>query len=144
MPTPTTTTGTIIGEIRTAISSALPRKFAFVRPIAASVPSTVATTVADGATIKLFFAAMRHSADPIRFSYQRSDQPGIGYTRNVLDENDSGTIASTGKIRYSNVSTARPRSAKYHTRSTIDMCGANRGLESFITWLRPGSAETQL
>ncbi|MDR8841345.1 hypothetical protein FEP81_05694 [Burkholderia multivorans] len=132
MPTPTTTTGTIIGESSTAISSPLPRNSAFVSPIAASVPSTVATSVADGATMKLFFAAMRHSSDAIRFSYQRVENPGIGYTRNVLDENDSGTIASTGRIRYSSVSTTSTRNATNHARSTSDMCGANSGLASFM------------
>lgn len=73
MPTPTTTTGTIIGETRIAISSALPRNSALFRPMAASVPNTVATSVAAGATMKLFLAAMRHSSELTRFWYQRSE-----------------------------------------------------------------------
>ena len=44
----------------------------------AKVPSTVAITVAAGATMKLFFAARPHSSDVNRLWYHCSDQPGIG------------------------------------------------------------------
>ena len=53
----------------------LPRNSTRARPTAVSVPSTVAISVAAGATMKLFFAARIHSGEPNRFSYQRSDQP---------------------------------------------------------------------
>ncbi|VVO43820.1 hypothetical protein PS710_06289 [Pseudomonas fluorescens] len=57
------TTGTTIGEITRAITNALPGKSPRVRPIAASVPKIIASTVAAGATMMLFFSARIHSAD---------------------------------------------------------------------------------
>ena len=50
----------------------------------------------------------------------------------MLDENDNGTIASTGRMRYSSVSTAKPRKRKYHARSTSEVCGANNGFDNFM------------
>jgi len=47
-------------------------------PTAASVPSTVAMTVASGATMKLLRAARVQSLEVKRFWYHLSDQPGIG------------------------------------------------------------------
>src|SRR5690349_8541785 len=81
------------------MSAPLNAKLARARPTAASVPSTVATKVAAGATMKLLRAARSHSADVNRFSYHFSDQPGIGYTRNDESLNDSGMMTRIGSSR---------------------------------------------
>ena len=78
MLTPTTTIGTTIGAISRLISRPLNGKVVRARPTAAVVPSTVAISVAAGATMKLFFAARAHSSEPNRFWYHLSDQPWIG------------------------------------------------------------------
>lgn len=78
MPRPVTTSGTIIGEISTAISNPLPRNCTRCRPAAASVPRTVASRVAAGATMKLLAAARPQSSDVNRASYQRSENDLIG------------------------------------------------------------------
>ncbi|MNC73610.1 hypothetical protein D3C75_1248390 [compost metagenome] len=57
------TTGTTIGEITSAMTSDLPGKSARVSPIAASVPNTMASSVAAGATMTLFLRARIHSAE---------------------------------------------------------------------------------
>jgi hypothetical protein len=72
------TTGTTIGEISTLISSALPRNSARVKPIEARVPNTMASRVAAGAMIRLFFSARSHSAALKNSSYQRSEKPCSG------------------------------------------------------------------
>ncbi|MDT4871154.1 hypothetical protein FQZ97_1062710 [compost metagenome] len=78
MATPTTTIGTTIGEISTLMSRPLKAKLVRDSPTAASVPSTVASTVAAGATMKLLRAARAHSGDSNRWRYHCSDQPRIG------------------------------------------------------------------
>ena len=82
-------------------------KFTRAKRTAASVPSTVVISVAVGATMKLLRAARVQSSEVNRLSYQRSDQPGIGYTRNVESANDSGIITKMG--------TSRNRSTPTHT-----------------------------
>ncbi len=57
------TTGTTIGEITRAITNDLPGKSPRVRPIAARVPNTIASTVAAGATMMLLRRARIHSAE---------------------------------------------------------------------------------
>ena len=52
------TTGTTIGEIRIAVSNALPGKSIRVRPTAAGVPSAIAKIVANGETMQLFMKAL--------------------------------------------------------------------------------------
>ncbi len=47
-------------------------------PTAVSVPSTVAISVAAGATMKLFLAARAQASEVNRLSYQRRLQPGTG------------------------------------------------------------------
>jgi hypothetical protein len=56
----------------------LPGKLTRARPTAVMVPSTVAISVAAGATMKLFFAARAHYGALKSVSYHCSDQPGIG------------------------------------------------------------------
>ncbi|MNZ99798.1 hypothetical protein D3C78_1191370 [compost metagenome] len=46
------------------ISSALPGKLLELRPTAASEPSTMASSVAAGATMKLFFSEFSHTSLP--------------------------------------------------------------------------------
>ena len=104
------------------------------KPTAASVPSTVATTVAAGATMKLFCAARIHSSDSSRLWYQRSDTPGIGYDRKELSENDSGTITRMGSTRNSSTSALKLRSAKNQARSPRDWYGAKTGRNFFMAY----------
>ena len=70
--------GTTMGEISRPVMKPLPRNFVFARPMAASVPSTVASRVARGATMKLFFAARIQSSEWNISRYHCSDQPSIG------------------------------------------------------------------
>ena len=111
MLTPTTTIGTTIGAMSTLMRAPLNRKLARASPTAASVPSTVATTVASGATMKLLRAVRIQSSEVNRLRYQRSDQPGIGYTRNDESANDSGMITRIGSSRNSSTPAHVPRRA---------------------------------
>ena len=72
------TTGTTIGEITSAITSDLPGKSPRVRPIDARVPNTMASTVAAGATMMLFFNARIHSAEAKKSWYHCSEKPCSG------------------------------------------------------------------
>ena len=72
------TTGTTIGEITNAITNGLPGKSPRVRPMAASVPKTIANTVAAGATMMLFFRERIHSAEAKKSWYQCSEKPCSG------------------------------------------------------------------
>ncbi|MNG38381.1 hypothetical protein D3C85_1394240 [compost metagenome] len=67
-----------MGEISRLITSALPRNSPRVRPIAARVPKTMASTVAAGAMIRLFFSERIQSADMKKSSYQRREKPCSG------------------------------------------------------------------
>jgi hypothetical protein len=110
-----------MGEISIAIRMPLPRKSDLFRPTAASVPSTVAMTVAAGATMKLFLAARIHSSEANRFWYQRSEKPLMGYIRKLLSENDSGIITRMGSTRNSSTSRLKLREAKNQARSTSEV-----------------------
>ncbi len=71
-------TGTTIGEIRIASTSACAGKRARQMPSAASVPSTVASTVAEMPTIRLFFSDGSQNDEVKKSSYQRRLKPGSG------------------------------------------------------------------
>ena len=116
--TPITTTGTTIGEISTAVSSALPGNSARTRPIEARVPSTIASRVASGDTIRLFISAWRQAGEVANSSYQRSEKPDIGYIRKLSALKDSGTMTRMGRNRKARISPTSPRMPKYHARST--------------------------
>ncbi len=77
--------------------------------MAASVPKTMASTVAAGATMTLFFSARIHSAEAKKSWYQCSEKPCSGYTRKLPVLNDSGMITSTGRIRNSRIKPQRIR-----------------------------------
>ena len=72
------TTGTTIGEISSASSSACPGNRARHSPSAASVPSSVASTVADVPTSRLFQTDGSQNDDVKKSSYQRRLKPGSG------------------------------------------------------------------
>ena len=95
--------GTIIGEIRIAISTPLKGKFARVNPIAANVPSAVASKVANTAMITLFTIARCHWIEigdsPKISPYHRSENPSIGYVKKGTELNPRGMIAMIGAIR---------------------------------------------
>src|SRR5262245_35622051 len=103
------TTGTTIGEMITAVSSALPGKFTRVRPIAARVPSTMARTVAEGETIMLFMSALRQASDVKNSSYHCREKPDMGYIRKESALKDRGTMTSTGSMRKTST---RPQKAR--------------------------------
>ena len=71
-------TGTTIGEISSASTSACAGKRARQMPSAASVPSTVARNVAETPTIRLFFSEGSQNDDEKKSSYQRRLKPGSG------------------------------------------------------------------
>jgi hypothetical protein len=72
------TTGTTIGEISTASTSPRSGKLARQRPIAAKVPSTVASDAAIEPRKRLFFSAWSQKGEVKKSSYQRSENPGSG------------------------------------------------------------------
>ncbi|MNC83696.1 hypothetical protein D3C75_1378040 [compost metagenome] len=67
-----------MGEITRAMISDLPGKSPRVRPIEARVPKTIASTVAAGATMMLFFRARIHSAEAKKSWYHCSEKPCSG------------------------------------------------------------------
>src|SRR5690606_26080621 len=67
------TIGTIIGEIRRAMTTALNQNLACARPSAAVVPRTVARIVVATPTMPLFFAASSQTGLVKRSSYQRRE-----------------------------------------------------------------------
>ena len=71
-------TGTTIGEISTARTSACPGKRARHRPSAATVPSSVASSVAAVPTIRLFHTDGSQNVDEKKSWYQRRLKPGSG------------------------------------------------------------------
>src|SRR5690606_6574463 len=91
------------------------------RPMAARVPKTIASRVAAGATIMLFFSERIHSSEVKKVSYQRREKPCSGYTRKLPELNDSGTITSTGRIRNSSTSAHRLRWLQNQARSMGDL-----------------------
>ena len=108
----------------------MPGKSVRDRPTAASVPSTVAISVAAGATMKLLRAARPHSGALNRFSYHCSDQPGIGYARKELDEKDSGTITRIGRTRNSRTRAQRLRWVQNQSFSIGDLYGLSMSMFS--------------
>ncbi|MNO08346.1 hypothetical protein D3C81_2309440 [compost metagenome] len=60
------------------ISRALPRNSPRVRPIDARVPKVIASTVAAGAMIRLFFSARSHSLAVKKSWYHCSEKPCSG------------------------------------------------------------------
>ena len=89
--------------------------------MAASVPKSIARSVAAGAMIRLFFSERIHSAEVKKSSYQRSEKPCNGYTRKLPELNDSGMITRTGKIRNSSTSAHRLRWVQNQARSIGDL-----------------------
>src|SRR6185437_3909700 len=89
----------IIGEIRSGMMTERHGKFERDSPRAANVPSTVAISVAIAPTPRLLRKARCQSGLSSAFSYQRSENPVIGYEKYEPALKDSGMIASTGKIR---------------------------------------------
>ena len=71
-------TGTTIGEISIASTSACAGKRARQIPSAAMVPSTVASTVADVPMIRLFLSESSQKGDVKKSLYQRRLKPGRG------------------------------------------------------------------
>src|SRR5512133_3808292 len=93
------TTGTTIGEISSASKTPWPGKRARHSPSAASVPRSVASTVADVPTSRLFHTDGSQNDDVKKSAYQRKLKPGSGYWKNEPDENDSGTMMTIGAMR---------------------------------------------
>ena len=80
------TTGTTIGDISSARSTPWPGKRARHKPNAASVPRSVASTVADVPTSRLFQTDGNQNDDVKKSSYQRRLTPGSGYWKNDPDK----------------------------------------------------------
>ena len=72
------TTGTTMGEISIASTSACAGKRARQMPSAAKVPSTVANTVAEMPMMRLFLSEESQNAEVKKSSYQRRLNPGNG------------------------------------------------------------------
>jgi hypothetical protein len=72
------TIGTTSGDSIMAVTMPLPRKSASDRPIAAIVPSTVATSVAGSPIRNEFCTASRHLSLAKTASYQRVEKPRSG------------------------------------------------------------------
>ena len=72
------TTGTTIGEISIASTSACAGKRARQMPRAAIVPRTVASTVADMPMMRLFCSDDSQNDEVKKSSYQRRLNPGSG------------------------------------------------------------------
>ncbi len=70
--------GTTMGAISRLVMKPLPKKRAWASPMAASVPSIVASRVARGATMKLLRVARDQSSECHISRYHLSDQPSIG------------------------------------------------------------------
>ena len=72
----------MMGEMRIAITAGFPGKFARVSPSAASVPSTVASRVAQTATTTLLTIERCHRMEmgesPKISPYQRHEKPSMG------------------------------------------------------------------
>jgi hypothetical protein len=117
MATPMITTGTIMGEISTAVSAVLPGNSARTRPTDASVPSAIATTVAAGDTMRLFITDRPHTGEVKNSSYQRSEKPDMGYIRKLSALNDRGTMTRMGRIRKARMRKTRARCIQYQARS---------------------------
>ena len=71
-------TGTTMGEISNASTSAWPGKRARQMPSAASVPSTVAASVAELPTMRLFHTDGNQKVEVKKSWYQRKLNPGRG------------------------------------------------------------------
>src|SRR5690348_396407 len=89
----------IIGEMSNGMMTERHGKLERDSPSAASVPSTVAISVAIAPMPRLLRKARCQSGLSSAFSYQRSEKPVIGYEKYEPALNDSGMIASTGAIR---------------------------------------------
>ena len=77
--------------------------------MAANVPKIIASTVAAGATMMLFFKARIHSAEAKKSWYQCNENPCNGYTKKLPELNDSGMITNTGRIRNNRIRPQRIR-----------------------------------
>src|SRR5690242_19072471 len=89
----------IIGEISSGMITERQGNCERDSPSAANVPSTVAISVAIAPMPRLFRKASCQSGLSSAFSYQRLENPDIGYEKYEPALNDSGMIASTGAIR---------------------------------------------
>src|SRR4030095_15756646 len=123
MPTALTTTGMIIGEIKTAVMLERNGQSRLLSPSAASVPSVEAAIVENTATITLFFNANCHTSEVKNSRYHCNDSPGIGYVKNGSELNDSGMIARTGATRNNSTTpqhTKKTTEAVLRTSAFID------------------------
>src|ERR1700756_5888327 len=126
MPTALTTTGMIIGEIKTAVMLERSGQSRRLRPSAASVPSVEAAIVENTATIMLFFNANCHTSDVKNSRYHCNEKPGIGYVKNGSELNDSGMMARIGAIRNSST---KPQKL---TNTTETVLRTNRFIDESI------------
>src|SRR6185312_2476322 len=89
----------IIGEISSGMITERHGNCERDSPSAASVPSTVAISVAIAPMPRQLRKARCQSELSSALWYQRSENPDIGYEKYEPALNDSGMIASTGAIR---------------------------------------------
>ncbi len=78
MPMAAMISGTTMGEISMTMTTERSGKRARHRPMAASVPSAVASSVAERPTMMLFHSAGSQKLELKNSAYQRNERPGSG------------------------------------------------------------------
>src|SRR3954470_24697883 len=101
IPSATTTLGTISGLRISATTAARPGKRPRTSPKAASVPSTVASSMDSAPTAMLVTAALVHFSSAKNLVYQARPKPGGGKESTVADVNEMTNTTTVGATRNS-------------------------------------------
>ncbi|GLR39601.1 hypothetical protein GCM10007880_01170 [Mesorhizobium amorphae] len=121
MPTPTITTGAIIGISRKAEISRRPGSCGAARPSAAMVPSSVASSVVETARTRLLRKASIQVCVEKNSAYHFNDQPVIGKVKSPLLLNENSTIMISGDIRKASTIAANSPRLRRPSR-TAEVC----------------------